>query len=131
MSGLNRWYAVLLRAYPRAWRQRHGAELLGLLLEHAAARVLESGKVFGIYPEGTRSSDGRLYRGHTGVARLALTAARRSFRVRCWAPTGSSRQASDSPGPAGSPCGSVRPSDSPGRRHPAGAPGSCAGSPTT
>ena len=37
-------------------------------------RVLRSGKLFGIYPEGTRSPDGRLYRGKTGVARLALEA---------------------------------------------------------
>lgn len=34
--------------------------------------VLEEGNLFGIYPEGTRSPDGRLYRGKTGVARLAL-----------------------------------------------------------
>jgi len=38
----------------------------------AAREVLEAGGVFGIYPEGTRSPDGRLYKGHTGVARLAL-----------------------------------------------------------
>jgi 1-acyl-sn-glycerol-3-phosphate acyltransferase len=35
-------------------------------------RVLEEGRIFGIYPEGTRSPDGRLYRGRTGVARLTL-----------------------------------------------------------
>lgn len=38
----------------------------------AAASVLERGELFGIYPEGTRSPDGRLYKGHTGVARLTL-----------------------------------------------------------
>ena len=44
---------------PRArWRRR--------------ARSSSEGDLFGIYPEGTRSHDGRLYRGKTGVARLAL-----------------------------------------------------------
>ena len=39
----------------------------------ASARgILAQGDLFGIYPEGTRSHDGRLYRGKTGVARLAL-----------------------------------------------------------
>jgi len=38
----------------------------------SALDVLRGGGVFGIYPEGTRSRDGRLHKGHTGVARLAL-----------------------------------------------------------
>jgi 1-acyl-sn-glycerol-3-phosphate acyltransferase len=38
-----------------------------------ALGVLAGGGAFGIYPEGTRSRDGRLYRGRTGVAQLALT----------------------------------------------------------
>ncbi len=38
----------------------------------SAKRVLAAGDIFGIYPEGTRSHDGRLYRGKTGVARLAI-----------------------------------------------------------
>jgi 1-acyl-sn-glycerol-3-phosphate acyltransferase len=38
----------------------------------SATEVLRAGKVFGIYPEGTRTRDGLLHRGHTGVARLAL-----------------------------------------------------------
>lgn len=36
--------------------------------------VLRDGKLLGIYPEGTRSPDGRLYRGKLGVAKLALNA---------------------------------------------------------
>jgi 1-acyl-sn-glycerol-3-phosphate acyltransferase len=38
----------------------------------SAMDVLREGGVFGIYPEGTRTRDGYLHRGHTGVARLAL-----------------------------------------------------------
>jgi 1-acyl-sn-glycerol-3-phosphate acyltransferase len=39
---------------------------------NTAARILERGELFGIYPEGTRSRSGKLHKGHTGVARLAL-----------------------------------------------------------
>ena len=50
---------------------RSGADAAeGALL--SAKSVLDKGDLFGIYPEGTRSHDGRLYRGKTGVARLAL-----------------------------------------------------------
>ncbi len=40
----------------------------------AGLAVLAEGKVLAIYPEGTRSPDGRLYRGRTGVARMVLEA---------------------------------------------------------
>ena len=39
-----------------------------------ARRILAEGKLLGLYPEGTRSPDGRLYRGKTGIARMALEA---------------------------------------------------------
>jgi 1-acyl-sn-glycerol-3-phosphate acyltransferase len=41
---------------------------------HTGLRVLRKGELLGIYPEGTRSPDGRLFRGKTGVARMALEA---------------------------------------------------------
>jgi 1-acyl-sn-glycerol-3-phosphate acyltransferase len=39
---------------------------------HTGVRILREDKLLGIYPEGTRSPDGRLYRGKTGVARMTL-----------------------------------------------------------
>ncbi len=41
---------------------------------NTAVRVLHEGRLLGIYPEGTRSPDGRLYKGKTGVARMTLEA---------------------------------------------------------
>jgi len=45
----------------------------GLAALDAGRAVLGAGGVFALYPEGTRSRDGRLHRGHTGVASLALS----------------------------------------------------------
>jgi 1-acyl-sn-glycerol-3-phosphate acyltransferase len=50
---------------------RSGGEASSAALETATA-VLERGELFGIFPEGTRSRDGTLYKGHTGPARLAI-----------------------------------------------------------
>jgi 1-acyl-sn-glycerol-3-phosphate acyltransferase len=51
--------------------RREGGSASERALE-SASDVLATGGVFGIYPEGTRTRDGFLHRGHTGVARLAL-----------------------------------------------------------
>ena len=62
-------------AYMRATKQlsvdRAGARAAQDMLE-AALGLLREGELFGIYPEGTRSPDGRLYRGRTGIGWLAL-----------------------------------------------------------
>lgn len=50
-------------------RSKGRAALLAL---DAAQQALEDGRAFAMHPEGTRSPDGRLYRGKTGVARLSL-----------------------------------------------------------
>ena len=63
--------AWFFRAVGQIPVKRGGGSASARALE-SAREVLENGKVFGIYPEGTRSPDGRLYKGHTGVARLAL-----------------------------------------------------------
>ena len=70
--------------YMDSWKTKHLFPAMGMIpidrsggnaserALNTAARVLESGEYFGIYPEGTRARDGRLHRGHTGPARLAL-----------------------------------------------------------
>jgi 1-acyl-sn-glycerol-3-phosphate acyltransferase len=67
-----KWYSRLIF---KAWGQipldRSGGSASQAALDQAR-QVLEEGGLFGIYPEGTRSLDGRLHKGHTGVARLAL-----------------------------------------------------------
>jgi 1-acyl-sn-glycerol-3-phosphate acyltransferase len=52
---------------------RSGAKAAEAAL-NTALRLLGEGEVVGMYPEGTRSPDGRLYKGRTGVARIALAA---------------------------------------------------------
>jgi 1-acyl-sn-glycerol-3-phosphate acyltransferase len=63
--------AWFFRAVGQIPVKRGGGSASARALE-SAKEVLAHGELFGIYPEGTRSPDGRLYRGHTGVARLAL-----------------------------------------------------------
>ena len=70
--------------YMDSWKTKHIFPALGMIpIDRgggsaanralvAAARVLDEGELFGIYPEGTRSRDGKLHKGHTGVARLAM-----------------------------------------------------------
>lgn len=71
-KGLKGW---LVRSFFRGTGQipldRVGGEAAQAALD-TGARILREGHLFGIYPEGTRSPDGRLYKGKTGVARLAL-----------------------------------------------------------
>lgn len=50
---------------------RVGGEKAQVALD-AAEKVLQRGELFGIFPEGTRSRDGMLYKGKTGAARLAI-----------------------------------------------------------
>lgn len=65
---VNKIFFTLVDAVPvRRESQRDSMASLELAMD-----VLRSGSAFGIYPEGTRSRDGRLYRGRTGVGWLAM-----------------------------------------------------------
>ena len=64
---LKKWWFESVGVFPVD--RSGGSKSLGALAH--AREILEQGHVFGLHIEGTRSPDGRLYRGHTGVARLA------------------------------------------------------------
>jgi 1-acyl-sn-glycerol-3-phosphate acyltransferase len=63
--------AWFFRAAGQIPMQRGGGDASQRALD-TAQEVLRGGDLLGIYPEGTRSPDPRLHKGHTGVARLAL-----------------------------------------------------------
>jgi 1-acyl-sn-glycerol-3-phosphate acyltransferase len=66
-----RLMGLYLKATGQLSVDRAGARAAQEMLD-AALALLTSGELFGIYPEGTRSPDGRLYRGRPGVGWLAL-----------------------------------------------------------
>jgi 1-acyl-sn-glycerol-3-phosphate acyltransferase len=68
---VNRVTAAYLRATNQLSVDRTGARAGQAMLE-AALGLVQQGGLFAIYPEGTRSPDGRLYRGRVGVGWLAL-----------------------------------------------------------
>nr|WP_306427892.1 lysophospholipid acyltransferase family protein [Brevibacterium sp. 50QC2O2] len=67
---LTRWFFLATNQLPM---DRSGGSASEASL-NAGLKVLGSGNLLGIYPEGTRSPDGKLYRGRTGVARLVVEA---------------------------------------------------------
>jgi 1-acyl-sn-glycerol-3-phosphate acyltransferase len=68
---LGRLWAAYLRSTNQLMIDRDGARSAQATLE-AALDLLRAGELFGFYPEGTRSPDGRLYRGRSGIGWLAL-----------------------------------------------------------
>ncbi|TDB95008.1 1-acyl-sn-glycerol-3-phosphate acyltransferase [Actinomadura sp. 7K534] len=72
-----RWFLTNLGHVP----VRRGARRAAMGALEQGAEVLENAGAFAIYPEGTRSPDGRLYRGRTGIGWLALETGARVLPV--------------------------------------------------
>jgi 1-acyl-sn-glycerol-3-phosphate acyltransferase len=68
---IGRLWASYLRSTNQLEINRDGARAAQETLD-AALAILERGELFGFYPEGTRSPDGKLYRGRSGIGYLAL-----------------------------------------------------------
>lgn len=68
VGGIQKWFFSSVGQVPldRSDKDSQSAAL------DTARKVLQRGDILGMYPEGTRSPDGRLYRGKTGLARVAL-----------------------------------------------------------
>ena len=71
-TGLGGWFTRNLMEGLGAIRVERAGGRAALTAFDGAIPVLKAGDMVAVYPEGTRSPDGRLYRGKTGVARLAL-----------------------------------------------------------
>ncbi len=79
-----RVWAIGKGEYMDSWKTKHLFPAMGMIpvdraggdaaqaALDAAARVLDSGRLFMIYPEGTRSRSGNLHKGRTGAARLSI-----------------------------------------------------------
>ncbi|MET0419247.1 MAG: lysophospholipid acyltransferase family protein [Actinoplanes sp.] len=73
-TGISGWFTRSLLNGLGAIRVERGGGRAALTAFDGAIPVLKAGDAVAVYPEGTRSPDGRLYRGRTGAARLAVAA---------------------------------------------------------
>ena len=99
-SVAQRLAGTYLRATKQLSVDRAQARAAQDMLE-AALALLRSGQLFGIYPEGTRSPDGRLYRGRTGVAWLAMNSGLPVIPVAMMGTTASAARARGAPAASG------------------------------
>lgn len=76
-GGIQKWFFSSVGQVPI---DRQDKDSQDAALE-TALRVLDKGDPLGMYPEGTRSPDGRMYRGKTGMARIALASGAKIYPV--------------------------------------------------